>query len=139
MEGRAGAGYSGRWRSRRPAVVLWPIGAVIHRLRKRAPDPGWRRAVRVGWTVSALNLVFFVVVLLSFGEALVLGVPLSIRVVLATPIFTGILTVVFVGLAAAWVRAQGSFAGRLAYSLIALASVLFVLFAGYWNLLGWRF
>jgi hypothetical protein len=24
-------------------------------------------------------------------------------------------------------------------SLIALASVLFVLFAGYWNMLGWRF
>ena len=24
LERRAGAGYSGRWRSRRPAVVLWP-------------------------------------------------------------------------------------------------------------------
>jgi hypothetical protein len=29
--------------------------------------------------------------------------------------------------------------GRLYTSLIALASVLFVLFAGYWNMAGWRF
>jgi hypothetical protein len=24
LERRAGAGYNGRWRSRRPTVVLWP-------------------------------------------------------------------------------------------------------------------
>jgi uncharacterized membrane protein YuzA (DUF378 family) len=39
----------------------------------------------------------------------------------------------------AWVRGQGSFVGRLYYSLMALAAVLFVLFAGYWNMLGWNF
>jgi hypothetical protein len=39
----------------------------------------------------------------------------------------------------AWVRGQGAFVGRLTYLLIALAAVLFVLFAGYWNLLGRRF
>jgi CubicO group peptidase (beta-lactamase class C family) len=124
------------------AVLLWPLSAVIRGLRKgtRAPDPGWRRALRVGWAVSALNLVFFLIVLLSFGEELVFGVPPSIRVVLVIPIVTSILSVVFVGLAViAWMRGQGSFVGRLYTSLIALASVLFVLFAGYWNMLGWRF
>jgi CubicO group peptidase (beta-lactamase class C family) len=124
------------------AVLLWPLSAVIRGLRKgtRAPDPGWRRALRVGWAVSALNLVFFLIVLLSFGEELVFGVPPSIRVVLVIPIVTSILSVVFVGLAViAWMRGQGSSVGRLYTPLIALASVLFVLFAGYWNMLGWRF
>ena len=32
-----------------------------------------------------------------------------------------------------------SLVSRPYYSLIALASVLFVLFADYWNMLGWRF
>ncbi|NIV40233.1 MAG: hypothetical protein GWN58_65780 [Anaerolineae bacterium] len=56
------------------------------------------------------------------------------------PIVSGILSLVLLGLAlVAWVRGHGSLAGRLAYSLIALATVLFVLFASYWNMLGWRF
>jgi CubicO group peptidase (beta-lactamase class C family) len=124
------------------AVVLWPLGAVIRRLRQRNRElhPAWRRAVWVGWVVVALNLVFLLVVLLSFGEELVFGVPPLIRVILVIPIVTGILSVVTLVLAAiAWARGQGSFVGRLYYSLIALASVLFVLFAGYWNMLGWRF
>jgi hypothetical protein len=39
------------------AVVLWPLSAVIRRLRKRnrEPNPAWRRSVWVGWGVSALN------------------------------------------------------------------------------------
>jgi hypothetical protein len=94
----------------------------------------------VGWVVSALNLVFLLVILLSFGEGLVYGVPLPIRVILVIPIVTSILSVVFLALAViAWMRGTWSLVSRLTYSLIALASVLFVLFAGYWNMLGWRF
>ena len=124
------------------AVVLWPLGALIDRLRKRTrePNPAWRRALWLGWTVSALNLVFLLVVLLSFGEGLVYGVPLLIRVMLVIPIVTGILSLAFLALTViAWMRGYGSLVGRLTYSLMALASVLFVLFAGYWNMLGWRF
>jgi hypothetical protein len=124
------------------AVVLWPLGALIRRLRRRdrEPNPTWRRTVWVGWVVSGLNLVFLLVLLLSFGEQLVFGVPLLIRVILVIPIITSILSVVFLALPViAWMRGHWSLVGRLYYSLIALASVLFVLFAGYWNLLGWRF
>ena len=124
------------------AVVLWPLGAVIRRLRKRdrEPNPTWRRTVWVGWLVSGLNLVFLLVLLLSFGEELVFGVPLLIRVILVIPIVTSILSVVFLALTViAWIRGYGSLVSRLYYSLIALASVLFVLFAGYWNMLSWRF
>jgi CubicO group peptidase (beta-lactamase class C family) len=124
------------------AVVLWPLGALIDRLRKRtrAPNPARRRALWVGWVVSGLNLVFLLVILLSFGEELVYGVPLSICIILVIPIVTSILSVVFLALAViAWMRGYWSLVGRLYYSLIALASVLFVLFAGYWNMLGWRF
>ena len=96
--------------------------------------------MRVSWVVSALNLLFLLVVLLSFGEELVFGVPLLIRVILVIPIVTSILSMAMLVLALiAWVRGQGSFAGRLTYSLMTLASVLFVLFAGYWNMLDWRF
>jgi hypothetical protein len=75
-----------------------------------------------------------------FDEGLVYGVPLLIRVILVIPIITSMLSVVFLALTLiAWVRGYGALVGRLYYSLIALASVLFVLFAGYWNMLGWRF
>ncbi len=124
------------------AVLLWSLGAIIRRLRKRsgAPDPARRLAMWVGWMVSALNLAFLLVMLLSFGEGMVYGVPSLIRVVLVIPIVTSILSVVFLALTLiAWVRGYGSLVGRLYTSLIALASVLFVLFAGYWNMLGWRF
>jgi CubicO group peptidase (beta-lactamase class C family) len=124
------------------AVMLWPLGALIDRLRKRtrAPDPARQRALWVGWVVSALNLVFLLVLLLSFGEGLVYGVPLPIRVILVIPIVTSILSLAFLALAVmAWMRGTWSLVSRLYYSLIALASVLFVLFAGYWNMLGWRF
>jgi CubicO group peptidase (beta-lactamase class C family) len=124
------------------AVVVWPLGAIIRRLRKRnrEPNPAWRRALWVGWVVSALNLVFLLVVLLSFGEELVFGVPTLIRVILVIPIVTTILSLVVLALTfIAWMRRQGALVGRLHYSLIALAAVLFVLFAGYWNMLGWRF
>ena len=126
----------------RRAVVLWPLGAVVRRLRKRhlETEPTWRRALWVSWVVSAMNLVFLLAVLLTFGEELVFGVPLSIRVLLVIPIITSILAVVLLILTAiAWVRRYGSLWGRLTYSFISLASVLFVLFAGYWNMLGWRF
>ncbi len=124
------------------AVVVWPLGAVLRRLRKRdsEPDPAWRRTIGVGWVVSGLNLAFLLVVLLSFGEELVFGVPLLIRATLVIPIVTSILSVATLALTlVAWVRGHGSLVGRLYYSLIALASILFVLFVGYRNMLGWRF
>jgi hypothetical protein len=124
------------------AVVVWPLGTALRRLRKRRHklDPAWRRALWVSWAVSALNLVFLLVVLLTFGEGLVYGVPLSIRVILAIPIITSILCLALLVLTViAWVQGRGSLVGRLYYSLIALTSVLFVLFTSYWNMLGWRF
>ena len=94
----------------------------------------------MGWIVSALNLVFLLAILLSFGEGLVYGVPLPIRVILVLPIVTSILSLAFLACTViAWVRGYWSLVGRLYYSLVALASVLFLLFAGYWYMLGWRF
>ncbi len=78
-------------------------------------------------------------ILLTFGEESVFGFSLLIRAILVIPIVTCILSVVTLTLTlVAWVRGHGSFVGRLYYSLIALASVLFVLFAAYWNMGGWR-
>jgi len=94
----------------------------------------------MGWVGSALNLVFLFVMLLSFGQDLIYGVPLSIRAMLLMPIVTGVLGVVSLILAVtAWIRGTWPLVGRPYYSLIALASVVFALFAGYWNMVGWRF
>jgi hypothetical protein len=122
--------------------VLLPLSALISRLRQRsgAPSTVRRRALWVGWIVSLLNVVFLLVMLLSFGEGFVYGVPVPVRVLLLIPIVTGVLGFVFVALGViAWLRGYWSVIGRLYYSSIALASVVFILFAGYWNMLGWRF
>jgi hypothetical protein len=56
------------------------------------------------------------------------------------PIVTGILSLAFVvSMGMAWIRGYWSLVCRLTYSLMALASVVLILFAGYWNMLGWRF
>ena len=56
------------------------------------------------------------------------------------PIVTRISSLAFLACTViTWMRGYWSLGGRLYDSLIALASVLFVLFAGYWNRLGWRF
>jgi len=71
---------------------------------------------------------------------LVYVVPLPIRVILVIPIVTSILSLAFLACTViAWVREYWSLVGQLHYSLVALAAVLLVLFAGYWIMLGWRF
>jgi hypothetical protein len=124
------------------AIMLWPLGALIGHLRKRSrtPNPSSRRAKWVGWTLCALNLVFTLVFLLSFGEGLAFGVPLLMRIVLVIPVITSILALIsLVCTLLAWIRGYWSAVGRLTYTLIALSSVVFLLFEGYWNMLGWRF
>jgi len=89
--------------------------------------------------VSGLSLVFMVTVFLGLGDP-TLGIPLIIKIALVIPIVIIPLAVILLGRTIeAWVKAYGSVWGRIYYSLISVAAVVLILFAAYWNLLGWRF
>ena len=94
--------------------------------------------------ISALNLVF----LIGLGLALfqidqwefTYGLPSVVMALLVIPIVTTILTVglpLFAGLA--WINGYWSLIGRLYYSSLTLAELVFIWWLSYWNLLGFRF
>jgi hypothetical protein len=124
-----------------PAVV-WPLGALIRRIRKRetTSSAGSRRARWVAGITSILNLALLMYLLFAFGEGLQFGVQPIARVALLIPIATTLLTLILLWLTfIAWKDRYWSVLGRIYYSFLTLTAVLFVLWANYWNLIGWRF
>jgi CubicO group peptidase (beta-lactamase class C family) len=120
---------------------LWSIGALVTRIRKRESTTtrGSKRARRMALLVSGLGLVFMVTVFLGLGDP-TLGIPLIIKIALAIPIVIIPLAIILLGRTIeVWVKAYWSVWGRIYYSLIAVAAIVLILFASYWNLLGWRF
>jgi hypothetical protein len=123
------------------AVVVWPIGALIRRIRKQesTATSGAKRAKWVGGVVSFLNFILLVTLLLTLGE-LMFGVPLIVQAALVIPIVTALLTLAMLWMTfLAWKDSYWSIWGRIYYSFVTLTAVLFVLWANYWNLLGWHF
>ncbi len=124
-----------------PAVV-WPLGVVIRRIRKRdsASSTSSRRAKWAAGSVSILNFGFLMILLLVFGGDLMFGVPLILKAALIIPIVTTLLTLILLWMTVlAWKDSYWSILGRIYYSLVTLTAVTFILWANYWNLLGWRF
>jgi hypothetical protein len=100
---------------------------------------GSRRARWLALIVSGLNLVFSMILLFGIGD-LTLGVSPIIQFALIIPIVTALLTLLMLGSAiAAWIRGYWSIWGRTYYLVLTLAAVVFIFWANYWNLLGWRF
>ncbi len=123
-------------------AVIWPLGAVIRRIRNRAStsSAGSRRARWVAGTVSILNFTFLMILILAIGGGLMFGVPPIVQVALIIPIVTALLTLILLWMTfSAWKDRYWSILGRLYYSFITLAAVLFLVWANYWNLIGWRF
>ena len=92
---------------------------------------------------SVLNLVFL---LASIGTVLFgnpvpfYGVSLFYRVVLLMALLAAVLTIgALVYTVLAWKDKYWGILGRVYYTLVTLASVAFLWFLNYWNLLGWRF
>lgn len=122
-----------------------PLGYVIRRLR-RSPAQGSRgaRSARmVAWLVSILNLAFLlglILTLSSLQEEFLYGVPRLVIALLILPLAATALTAGVVGYAVlAWKHRYWGLAGRVHYSLVALAAVAFIWFLNHWNLLGFRF
>jgi CubicO group peptidase (beta-lactamase class C family) len=93
--------------------------------------------------LSVLDLIF----LLGLGAGIAYSmktmapeIPAYFRALLVIPLMTSPLAVaMLVPAVLAWRRHTGSFLERLHYSLVTLAGLLFIWFAGSWNLLGFRF
>jgi len=127
------------------SVLAWPVGSLIRRLRKRPAEPSKLalQARYLAGLVSALNLVFVVGLVVRLGQVLsgvFYGTPAYFVALLVVPLLTAILTVgLVVFTVLAWRDDYWSVLGRLHYSLVTLAALVFIWFANYWNLLGFRF
>jgi CubicO group peptidase (beta-lactamase class C family) len=121
--------------------LVWPLGKLIAKIRKRetTATKGSRRARRLALLVSGLNLIFSMILLFGIGD-LTLGVSPVIQVALIIPIVTALLTLLMLGRAiAAWVKGYWSIWGRTYYLVLTMSAVVFILWANYWNLIGWKF
>ena len=127
------------------SVLIWPVGYLIRHLRKRPAQPSrpalWARYL--AGLVSALNLVFVVGLVVRLGQVfsgVFYGTPTYFVALLVIPLLTATLTVgLVVFTVLAWRDDYWSVLGRLHYSLIAVAALVFIWIVNYWNLLGFRF
>ncbi|MDJ0596978.1 MAG: hypothetical protein QNJ72_44640 [Pleurocapsa sp. MO_226.B13] len=63
-----------------------------------------------------------------------------VTVLLCIPLLTSLLTVALpVFAVSAWLNSEWSFIEQLDYALVAIASLGFIPFLNYWNLLGFRY
>ncbi len=63
-----------------------------------------------------------------------------VLVLLVVPIITSVLTLVLLVIAAlAWKNGYRSILGRVHYTLITLVAIVFMIWANYWNMLGFWF
>jgi hypothetical protein len=125
------------------AIVVRPVGALLG-CRKReagAPRPSLSRLARwLAGGASALSILYLI------GYALVLSNPHPVELLYGDPPLlhaVGALSLLIVVLVAgalaltvpAWIRRYWGVAGRVHYTLVALAGLAFVWFLYYWNLL----
>jgi len=126
-------------------LIVALIGFVRDRRRGGDREPAPRGAHIARWiivVISALNLLFLVGTALWGMEAAVpfFGVSPIYRIVLLLPIIAAVLTVgALIYTVLAWKDSYWGVIGRVYYTLVTLASLAFVWFLNFWNLLGWRF
>ena len=125
------------------ACIAWPIGYLFRKQPSQSTRSSRLARLLAGLT-SGLNLMF----LIGLALALFLidqweftyGMPPVVIALLFIPLLTAILTVgLLVFAVLAWTDNYWSVLGRLHYSLVALAALVFIWFVNYWNLLGFRF
>jgi len=127
-------------------VMIWPLAGLVRRLRKKTaatqPLAAWARRIAL-WT-SGLNLIYFVglfvAVMTLYPSAFANGAPPAIVALYCLPLLSAALALAMLVFAVlAWKNRYWSFIGRMHYSLVASAALVFIWFLNYTDLLGFRF
>jgi CubicO group peptidase (beta-lactamase class C family) len=126
------------------STLIWPGSALFRILcrRKREEKKGPRLARWLVGVMSAFYLLFVVGLLMVLSDPMELmyGVPFALKVFLVFPIIAAVLTIGALAYAVlAWKKKYWTGCGRLHFTLIVLASLVFIWFLNYWNLFGFRF
>ncbi|MDI7248370.1 MAG: serine hydrolase domain-containing protein [Bacillota bacterium] len=111
-------------------------------LSSRSPLRGERLARWLAGIVSWLFLVVVVVLLAVLQDPfeIAFGVSTGLRALLGLALVTALLApAVAAAAVVAWRNRHFTLAGRVHFTLVAAASVVFALWLNYWNLLGFRF
>jgi hypothetical protein len=117
------------------------ISKLLCRSKREIPGaPGLVRVIAGG--MSVLYIIFLIGMFSALSDymELIFGVPPFLKVLLILPILSAVLTIgaiffVYVG----WKNKYWTTCGRLHYTLVVLASLAFLGFLAYWNLLGFHF
>jgi len=126
------------------STLSWPASALsklLCRSKKEIPGAPWLVRVIAGG-MSVLYIIFLIGMFSTVSDPLefMFGVPSALKILLILPILSAFLTIgalffVYVG----WKNKYWTFCGRLHYTLVMLASLFFLWFLAYWNLLGFHF
>jgi hypothetical protein len=120
------------------ALLVWPIAALIAR-RKAAPQPRGAGLARwLLWGISALDLLFLVLFVVSLQDLTLFPTSLT-KIALGLALLAAGLTLAALACTAlAWRRGYWGIVGRTYYTLVTLGGLAFIWFLSQWNLLGFR-
>ncbi|NIO49623.1 MAG: serine hydrolase [Candidatus Aminicenantes bacterium] len=126
------------------STLGWPASALSKlfcRHKKEIPGAPWLVRFIAGG-MSALYIIFLIGMfsVVSDYMELIFGVPPLLKILLILPILSALLTIgalffAYIG----WKNKYWTVCGRLHYTLVVLASLVFLCFLAYWNLLGFHF
>lgn len=128
------------------AFFMYPVRAIIQLLRGKSAklERQFNAAWVIAGAVGTLNLIFLIGLPLSLWLIgfwkLVYGVPTIVIALLVLPLISTFLTLALLIFSIiVWKYKYWSTFTRLHYSLITLATLIFIPFLTYWNLLGFQF
>jgi hypothetical protein len=124
------------------SLLVWGVAALVRRLRHREPNSrNAKLAIGAVVAMAALNVLGAVVMLLfGLGDDLAISIPPAVIVATTMILVAAILTAAAAPLAvAAWAKNWYTVGGRIYYTLVTVTGVAFVVWAWYWNVLGFKF
>lgn len=126
------------------STLIWPGRALLKVVcRGRKEEKRGPRSAR--WLVGIMSVLYLIFVIgllqaLSDPMELMFGVPSAMKIFLVFPIISAVLTIgALIFAVLAWKRKYWTGCARLHFTLIVLASLIFIWFLNYWNLFGYRF
>lgn len=94
----------------------------------------------MSFTVSFLNVFFFVTALFVLGEPTRYGMSIEGKLLLGVPILSLILNLLFlVYVVIYWIKKNSKLFFRIYYLILVFAGMLYIWFLNYWNFLGFKY